>query len=530
MADVTLDKVQYLAFEGGGGKGVAYLGAVRALESLLNEKNGTHGKPLFDRNMPWAERQLLGISGSSAGAITAFMLALGMTYEEMNGEFEKIKSKEKDKIKISGVETDISEFELFFEDPNISELRSIEDEKDKFEIETSKIDTYLQLAKLPGLHGLLKLIISKVLAMSVKEKEDLESILMRKIFFNKSINKAPSFLDSFLQSARGSAGQVAMVSSDDNATETLKYFASLIVSLGVFPGFTVRQFFSDLLKDKLITGNTSIPQDTDPKKITFYHFWAATGVDLFITGVNVSRQRPMYFSVWHTPDFPVIEAIQISMNIPILFKPIYINSKVHGGAEDEYNQKYHGLWVDGGMLNNYPIHAFDVLENHPPDPSLIDFPVATIFPENDTTISVGKGFDESISERKIRDGVLGFRLTDKTLKEQAELRDDISPKDYTLKRYFGELLNTFMYPSEEFQIRDKSDRDKTIVLYTEEIKITDFSNIPLDIKRKTKVKKYVKNNPIPRVEQLSEMKKRVIDNADNAVRSYFINKDGKLKE
>jgi predicted acylesterase/phospholipase RssA len=72
--------VNYLALEGGGGKGVTYLGAIRALESL--------GILPIDINRT-GQNQIRGISGASAGAITGLMLALGIGSVQM----DKIMSK-----------------------------------------------------------------------------------------------------------------------------------------------------------------------------------------------------------------------------------------------------------------------------------------------------------------------------------------------------------------------------------------------------------------------------------------------------
>lgn len=66
--------VHYLALEGGGGKGVTYLGAIRALERL--------GVLPIDINRP-GQNQIRGISGASAGAITALVLAMGADSAEL---------------------------------------------------------------------------------------------------------------------------------------------------------------------------------------------------------------------------------------------------------------------------------------------------------------------------------------------------------------------------------------------------------------------------------------------------------------
>src|SRR6266446_4370725 len=66
------EEIKYLAFEGGGGKGFAYLGALEELEDrkileFTDEPGGFHKlKP-----------KIRGIAGASAGAITALLVSCG---------------------------------------------------------------------------------------------------------------------------------------------------------------------------------------------------------------------------------------------------------------------------------------------------------------------------------------------------------------------------------------------------------------------------------------------------------------------
>jgi predicted acylesterase/phospholipase RssA len=57
----------------------------------------------------------------------------------------------------------------------------------------------------------------------------------------------------------------------------------------------------------------------------------------------------------------LIEAVGASMSIPGLFKPLKLKGRVQSylPKEDYLNVKYYGMIVDGGMLNNYPINAFN---------------------------------------------------------------------------------------------------------------------------------------------------------------------------
>lgn len=76
------EDIAYLALEGGGGKGFAYLGALQLLDK----------HKVLD--------QIKGVAGTSAGAITALMISLGMNADEIATKIE---------------ETD---FTSFFDDPN----------------------------------------------------------------------------------------------------------------------------------------------------------------------------------------------------------------------------------------------------------------------------------------------------------------------------------------------------------------------------------------------------------------------------
>ncbi|MGJ8623410.1 MAG: patatin-like phospholipase family protein [Yoonia sp.] len=67
--------VKYLCFEGGGGKGVVFLGVVKALMA--------RGVLQFRGGRLVTGQQVEGIAGSSAGALTAVMLSCGLDYNQI---------------------------------------------------------------------------------------------------------------------------------------------------------------------------------------------------------------------------------------------------------------------------------------------------------------------------------------------------------------------------------------------------------------------------------------------------------------
>lgn len=65
--------------------------------------------------------------------------------------------------------------------------------------------------------------------------------------------------------------------------------------------------------------------------------------EVIITGTNVNKSKLEYFTPKLTPNMPLYLAIRISMSIPFVFD--YVN--------------YNGfVYVDGGLLSNYPIEVF----------------------------------------------------------------------------------------------------------------------------------------------------------------------------
>lgn len=86
----------------------------------------------------------------------------------------------------------------------------------------------------------------------------------------------------------------------------------------------------------------------DAKKIsssiTFKELFEKTNKKLIITGVCINTKTIEYFDYINTPDMIVLDAIKISISIPFIFIPVSYNNK---------------LYVDGGIMDNYPIHLFN---------------------------------------------------------------------------------------------------------------------------------------------------------------------------
>jgi len=83
---------------------------------------------------------------------------------------------------------------------------------------------------------------------------------------------------------------------------------------------------------------------------TFADFHERGFRDLYIVGANISRHSNTIFSFETTPYVAVADAVRISMSIPLYFEAIHFDGEQYGQGD---------FYVDGGLMNNYPIQIFD---------------------------------------------------------------------------------------------------------------------------------------------------------------------------
>lgn len=108
----------------------------------------------------------------------------------------------------------------------------------------------------------------------------------------------------------------------------------LVNKFGWYKGDFFHKWIGKLVKKKLGNSNATFQDLKEDKK-----------TDLYVYGTNLSTQFGEVFSVEHTPKIRIADAIRISMSIPLFF------AAVRNARNDVY--------VDGGVLNNYPVKLFD---------------------------------------------------------------------------------------------------------------------------------------------------------------------------
>ncbi len=82
--------------------------------------------------------------------------------------------------------------------------------------------------------------------------------------------------------------------------------------------------------------------------------------ELHITGANLTDQKIEIFNFENYPDMKILDAIRISISIPVYFEALFVssNGKIIPKKEADSNTK---VMVDGGILDNYPFYIFDTL-------------------------------------------------------------------------------------------------------------------------------------------------------------------------
>ncbi|MEO0897333.1 MAG: patatin-like phospholipase family protein [Bacteroidota bacterium] len=111
---------------------------------------------------------------------------------------------------------------------------------------------------------------------------------------------------------------------------------------------------------ELIANSTIGQGKTD---LTFEELVARKGMDLKVYATDLFTQSLKEFSVHTTPSVPIAEAVRASMSIPLYFDAW----KFSNNNPDDH------FYVDGGVMYNFPIGAFDKPEEGKPNTETLGF-------------------------------------------------------------------------------------------------------------------------------------------------------------
>lgn len=125
----------------------------------------------------------------------------------------------------------------------------------------------------------------------------------------------------------------------------------LLKQFGWFRGDTFLQKLEELIY--LRTGNANLTFSELHQLASAYPFR-----DLYVTGCNLSDQKVEIFSYETYPAMRIADAVRISMSIPLYYRALWVTpeGKV---IEEPTASDACKLFVDGGVLMNFPINVFD---------------------------------------------------------------------------------------------------------------------------------------------------------------------------
>jgi predicted acylesterase/phospholipase RssA len=352
------EEIRFLALEGGGGKGFAYLGAIEVLEE----------KQVMDH--------VEGVSGTSAGAITALMLALGMTAAEIRQELTT------------------NDFTKFFDPPTEGGpverggLRLVPRPVKYAEQSTTACERTMLKGWNPadvvkgaargalgppgdqGISPLVSLLgplalgipligsitggVAGVLGPLLTCLGQQPSLLAKVAQTYAWLLSGPGDLNRKIIQAANILGD-ALVPDARAVLDRLlprlpEYLTFLDRDMGLFSGVAARGYFEGLIAKRLEAKLGKRRADA-LKNLTFGQL-AELKTDLgardfLVCGANLSLGRSVLFSWKHTPAFPIADAVRISMSLPIVYKPYIV-------PQSEKGYPPCGTYVDGGLWNNLP--------------------------------------------------------------------------------------------------------------------------------------------------------------------------------
>lgn len=232
----------------------------------------------------------------------------------------------------------------------------------------------------------------------------------------------------------------------DESWGVVRDTSRLIEQFGWYKGDFFRQWIAGLIERK--TGNS---------ESTFADIEAARDgggfKSLFFMGTNLSTRFSEVFSAEHTPRICIADAVRISMSIPLFFAA---KRSMRGD-----------VYVDGGVLDNYPVKLFDRKKYLDSD----NF-VATPYYEK-INVSIRQRA-RKISDYVYNKETLGFRLD--TKEEISVFRDQAEPPSHTIDNLFDYawgLINTLLEAQQNIHLHG-DDWARTIYIDTLGVGTTQF--------------------------------------------------------
>jgi predicted acylesterase/phospholipase RssA len=527
---INLKDAEYLVIEGGGGRGNAYLGCIKALEEYI--KNHLNEFPAMQKAVkPSVVTEggslFKGIAGTSAGAITALTLALGFNSEEIANESNGTNGfKYSDFFKYDkpgcanyrGVhihsDNDKVEIPKNYEDYDSNKIEKILKEMmsqtevgyflegyvhDKFEdVEKAK-------ARYKAYYGFKGKINNEEIGKKVFEQVKPKKIYTKinhkggtyKLYAQSKefqvVNHYITRILLFLAIKSRLIYRIPGLSRKDPIVKKILskpqyYIFNILYNRGFFLGNKAREYFTDLVRRGLNKNFANHPivkyayeNEIDLGATTFKVFKAITGVDLRIISSNITYGERIRFSAEDTPNFPVAESISMSMCIPGAFKPYYVE------VDEEVKEKSKvkaGFYGDGGMLDNFSIDIFSpeyakntlglmVTDGPSPDECCYHpkFTHKDYYERIGIKNRINKYYEYIIGYNKSNNYDLPDIVGSEKCKEPGETR-----KGFTIFNYLGWIINMFLTYSTKRRFEDLDLKSKNVIeVFSHNVSMFNFS-------------------------------------------------------
>ncbi len=233
---------------------------------------------------------------------------------------------------------------------------------------------------------------------------------------------------------------------------------------GVVTGENFRDWIEEKISEKMKIRFATF-QDLHEKILRNNYLF--NGKDLFVVGTNLTQNKSEVFSYLDTPDLIISDAVRISMSIPILFQPhkYYIRSS-DGKMRQLKPEKRNQIYVDGGLLDNYPLWLFDS---------------SKFIGQTAVNANVNGTFF-------INNQTLGFRLVSLKTKldyenslnntTEADVGTDANNSNESINSIVSFLMNlgaTYFQSEENYHDRRLKDKKRTIYIDTVGVSMLDFN-------------------------------------------------------
>jgi hypothetical protein len=240
--------------------------------------------------------------------------------------------------------------------------------------------------------------------------------------------------------------------------------ASLWSDFGLFSGDALRAFILQQLtsyQQELASPSGQNAAMIPADQMTIAQFNNLTKIAFVVSATNVTSGLTLLFNEKFPPNFPVADAITISASFPVIFKPTWIDQSVFGNVsipDMPSSAMLQGYFADGGIADNFPLHAFDSFQYSAP--SYRDYPATAM----------------TIDSETLNPNTLGLQLVPGSGPDTTQTA--ASADSWNLLNYFEALEAAVTMQNDDGYVRSARERNQVVQIPSGWLATTDFSPSP----------------------------------------------------